>query len=211
MVAGRATTLRRNRPRHPREESGLGPTAARSRTPWTRVKAGLLWIIGIEGRHGLQSSLPFWQRQHWRPSWKFACIASHQPFCATPTASRNSNHYARANTDHRRQRTRRHSADRRAGPGRRALPRRPRARRTVGAGCLPQPRYEAVCCLLAGCGTGRRYQGQLGLLDRDPGQQPHQRDNGAGGQGQLEGPPSTARTAPSRRRLSTKCARSSTP
>ncbi len=31
----------------------------------------------------------------------------------------------------------------------------------------------------------RRYQGQLGLLDRDPGQQPNQRDNGAGCQGQL--------------------------
>ena len=56
------------------------------------------------------------------------------------------------------------------------MPCRPRARRTAGAGCLPQSRYEAVCCLLAAAAlvAGTRASS---ASDRDPGQQPHQRDD----------------------------------
>jgi len=49
------------------------------------------------------------------------------------------------------------------------------------------------------CGTGRRYHGQLGLLDRDPGQQPHQRGNGAGCQGQTNSSAGPGRRSPTLR------------
>ena len=64
------------------------------------------------------------------------------------------------------------------------MPCRPHARRRVGAGCLPQSRYEATCCLLIAAVLVTEYAGQLGLLDRDPGQQPDQWDDRADRQGE---------------------------
>jgi hypothetical protein len=53
-----------------------------------------------------------------------------------------------------------------------SLPCRPRARRRVGPGCLPQSRYAATCCLLIAAVLVTQYPGQFGLLDRDPGNSP---------------------------------------